>query len=82
MEIGVYELVFEKDIPAAVAIDEAIEIAKVYGNESSFKFVNGVLSAIVRDRDENIEREVPEGKKRDDGEVIAGDEKIAGGTAE
>ena len=49
LRIGVYELVFDDDIPAKVAINEAIEIAKAYGSESSGKFVNGVLGAIYKD---------------------------------
>jgi len=49
LRIGVYELIFNPDIPAKVAINEAIEIAKAFGNESSGKFVNGVLGAIYKD---------------------------------
>lgn len=49
LRIGVYELVFDNEIPAKVAINEAIEIAKTFGGESSGKFVNGVLGAIYKD---------------------------------
>jgi transcription antitermination protein NusB len=49
LRIGVYELVIDKDIPEKVAINEAIEIAKTFGGESSGKFVNGVLGAIYND---------------------------------
>ena len=49
LRIGVYELVYDKDIPSKVAINEAIEIAKTFGGESSGKFVNGVLGAIYKD---------------------------------
>lgn len=49
LRIGVYELVFDPEIPAKVAINEAIEIAKTFGGESSGKFVNGVLGAIYKD---------------------------------
>ena len=48
LRIGVYELVFDPDIPAKVAINEAIEIAKTFGGESSGKFVNGVLGSIFK----------------------------------
>jgi N utilization substance protein B len=61
LRIGVYELVFDKDIPAKVAINEAIEIAKAFGGESSGKFVNGVLGAIYKDigdkHDDNEKKE-------------------------
>lgn len=50
LRIGVYELVFDADIPSKVAINEAIEIAKAFGGESSGKFVNGVLGAIYKDK--------------------------------
>jgi N utilization substance protein B len=49
LRIGVYELIFDKDIPEKVAINEAIEIAKNFGGESSGRFVNGVLGAIYND---------------------------------
>jgi len=49
LRIGVYELVLNEEIPAKVAINEAIEIAKTFGSESSGKFVNGVLGAIYKD---------------------------------
>lgn len=48
LEIGVYEIVFSKEIPPVVAINEAVEIAKHYGDLSSQKFVNGVLSSVMK----------------------------------
>ncbi len=45
--IGAYELLFAHDAPAAVVMNEAIEIAKEFGTEESGKFVNGVLNAIA-----------------------------------
>lgn len=47
LEIGVYEIAYSKDIPPVVAINEAIEIAKVYGDTNSPKFINGVLSTVM-----------------------------------
>lgn len=49
LRIGVFELIFDKDIPEKVAINEAIEIAKNFGGEASGRFVNGVLGAIYND---------------------------------
>jgi N utilization substance protein B len=57
LRIGVYELIFDKDVPSKVAINEAIEIAKTFGGESSGKFVNGVLGSIYRDMDKVIKTE-------------------------
>ncbi len=43
---GVYELKYSKDVPANVVIDEAIEIAKIFGDDNSSRFINGVLSKV------------------------------------
>ncbi len=48
LRIGTYELMFNFEIPSKVAINEAIELAKTFGGESSGKFVNGVLGAVYR----------------------------------
>lgn len=51
LRVAIYELLFEPQIPPKVAINEAVELAKMYGGESSPRFVNGVLgSLILRDR--------------------------------
>lgn len=50
LRIGTYELKYDTDIPSKVAINEAIELAKTFGGESSGKFVNGVLGAVYRDQ--------------------------------
>ncbi len=49
LRLGVFELKFSPNIPSKVAINEAIELAKTFGGESSGKFINGVLGAIYRD---------------------------------
>ena len=49
LRIGIYELLYNDDIPPKVAINEAIELAKTFGGASSGKFVNGVLGSIYRD---------------------------------
>lgn len=46
LRLAAYELLFETDTPAAVIIDEAIEIAKKYGSEDSGRFANGILDGI------------------------------------
>jgi len=61
LRIGIYEMKFDSDIPEKVAINEAIELAKAFGGESSGKFVNGVLGTIYKElvakntKDENKE---------------------------
>ncbi len=50
LRIGTYELKHDPEIPSKVAINEAIELAKTFGGESSGKFVNGVLGAVYRNQ--------------------------------
>ncbi|HSK47979.1 MAG TPA: transcription antitermination factor NusB [Coriobacteriia bacterium] len=47
LRIATYELIHESDVPPSVAINEAVELAKVYGGDDSSKFVNGVLGRIA-----------------------------------
>jgi len=49
LRLGVYELKVADRIPAKVAINEAIELAKGFGGQASGRFVNGVLGAIYKD---------------------------------
>lgn len=49
LRISAYELIYEQELPAAVAIDEAVSLCKDYGTEHSAKFVNGVLSGLLKD---------------------------------
>lgn len=48
LRIGIYELIFLREVPPKVAINEAVEIAKAFGGENSSKFVNGVLGTVYR----------------------------------
>ncbi len=49
LRIGIYELKIDQHIPPRVAINEAIELGKSFGGESSGKFINGVLGSIYKD---------------------------------
>lgn len=48
LRLAVYEILFSPDIPLRVAINEAIELAKRYGDENSRNFINGILDAIAK----------------------------------
>jgi N utilization substance protein B len=50
LRLGVYELLWRDDVPAAVAIDEAVELAKSLSTDESPRFINGVLAKVLRDR--------------------------------
>lgn len=49
LRVGAFELLFMQDTPAAVAFDEAIELARRYGTADSSAFVNGVLDRLRRE---------------------------------
>lgn len=48
LRLAVYEMRFDEDIPVRVAIDEAVELAKKYGQENSGGFVNAILAKIMK----------------------------------
>ena len=47
IRLAVYEIKYEEDVPEKVAINEAVELAKLYGTDNSASFVNGVLAKFV-----------------------------------
>jgi transcription antitermination protein NusB len=49
LRLATYELTIKKTEPPKVVIDEAVELAKSYGNDNSAKFVNGVLGSILKE---------------------------------
>jgi N utilization substance protein B len=48
IRLAVYEIVFDEDVPTGVAINEAVELAKRFGQEESSGFVNGVLAKFAK----------------------------------
>lgn len=49
LKLAIYEILYS-EVPYKVAINEAIELAKKYGDESSKKFINGILASIVKEK--------------------------------
>ncbi|MFL0470768.1 transcription antitermination factor NusB [Priestia sp. 179-F W1.4 NHS] len=47
LRIAVYEMKYEEEIPTSVTLNEAIELAKTFGDDQSSKFINGVLSKVL-----------------------------------
>jgi len=47
LRLAIYEILWSKDVPSAVAIDEAIELAQTLSTDDSSKYINGVLSKII-----------------------------------
>ena len=64
LRLGIYELLFVKEVPPKVAINEAVELGKAFGGESSGKFVNGVLGTLYKQLPEE-ERQAGEVKEKD-----------------
>lgn len=67
LRLGLYELLFSDrgEVPAKVAINEAIELAKQFGGENSSRFVNGVLGAVYKEIGEPGKEEQSKRRKRD-----------------
>lgn len=49
LRMGAYELLYGKDVPPKVVINEAVELAKAFGGENSSKFINGVLGTLLKE---------------------------------
>ncbi len=47
IRLGVYEILYDETVPNGVAINEAVELAKKFGQDSSYSFVNGILARFV-----------------------------------
>lgn len=65
LRLGIFELMFGnyQEVPPKVAINEAIELAKTFGGESSARFVNGVLGTIYREMGEPMKDDTSKNKK-------------------
>lgn len=72
LRLGLYELLYgnRDEVPPKVAINEAIELAKSFGGESSGKFVNGVLGTVYREIGEPGKNDAP--KKKEESADISG----------
>jgi len=68
LRIGLFELLYsdKKEVPPKVAINEAIELAKTFGGESSGKFINGVLGTVFKEMGLGEEEKVKEEVKSAD----------------
>ena len=60
LRLGVYELLYTEDIPPKVSINEAVELAKKFGDIESSKFVNGILDKIHKTELSSQNQEPPE----------------------
>ncbi len=67
LRLGLYELLFSErsEVPAKVAINEAIELAKQFGGDNSSRFVNGVLGAVYKEMGEPGKEELSKRRKKE-----------------
>lgn len=56
LRLAIFEILYDVEVPNSVAINEAVELAKRYGGDKSYGFVNGVLASVVKDLPEEQER--------------------------
>jgi N utilization substance protein B len=68
LRIGIFELKFAHEVPPKVAINEAVELGKAFGGESSGKFVNGVLGTLYKDLPEDVKAAGEKNEGTGDGE--------------
>jgi N utilization substance protein B len=54
LEMAIYELIIKQEAPDKVIIDEAVELAKEFGNDTSSSFVNGVLGTILENKEKYV----------------------------
>lgn len=77
LRLAIYELLFKREVPPKVAINEAVELAKTFGGLNSSRFVNGVLGTVYRASDiynpEDDARKSDKRKEIRDKEDVAGD---------
>jgi N utilization substance protein B len=58
LRIALFEILYLPDVPNNVSVNEAIELAKIYGGDGSPKFINGILGRVVENSSEYVSREV------------------------
>jgi transcription antitermination protein NusB len=77
LRLGIFELMFGNydEVPPKVAINEAIELAKTFGGESSARFVNGVLGTIYREMGEPMKDDTSKNHKKIEEEKEVSEEK-------
>ena len=54
LRIALFELLHTPNVPSKAAVDEAVELAKMFGSDSSARFVNGVLGSVMTELDQGV----------------------------
>ena len=59
LRLAVFEIIYDEAVPVGVAINEAVELAKKYGQEQAGAFVNGVLAKFAKENGEEADKSEP-----------------------
>lgn len=78
LRLAIFEMLFEPGLSPKVAINEAVELAKLFGHDSSPKFVNGVLGTIERERHDKRELREPRRRRQGRAEQTEGTQATEG----
>ena len=57
LRISFFQLLYQKEIPSAVVIDQGVKLSQVLSNDVSYKFINGILDKFVKDRKDDSAQE-------------------------
>lgn len=82
LRLGVFEILFDADVPTKVAINEALELAKRYSTAQSSRFVNGILDKVAHNQGQPTEDEAEAATESEIAPEADADEPSAGGSAE
>lgn len=52
LRLAIYEIIYRKDIPCKVSVNEAVELAKIFSEDSSPAFINGILAEILKENEQ------------------------------
>ncbi|KAB2951680.1 transcription antitermination factor NusB [Heliorestis acidaminivorans] len=69
LRLAIFEILYRSDVPNNVAINEALELAKIYSGEEAAKFINGVLGQLARELQQKENKSSP--SDHDDGQSVA-----------
>ncbi len=69
LKVAVYEILFNDDVPDKVAVNEALEMAKIYSTDNSPSFINGILASVIREKGTLLEENAALSEKSDEQSV-------------
>lgn len=70
LRMATYEMIYRPDIPGRVSLNEAIELAKVYGGDESAKFVNGILDRLMASEGKNAPKDLHPEEAKNENELL------------